>query len=329
MLKTTPESSLELTLELGFNMVWNFADWKEKPSNNEHDEQLKRWKKYKEAETAYPVDAVRNLKQLFADKGILLNVILYEGIGSPWSAGKPCNKDISKFKEMVNIANQAGAAFMLALNGGLIDHGEPEPIITDALRHLEDNNQMFPWGNKVTVMHDRMYDLAKQVAPSLDVIASCIKHLDPNCSESYSDMFEKFDYVVPLNQHTTYEFLSQHREHASDMMLFLNQGCGGADLYECYAHFLQYECMQVLQTTSLDGSEEYMRGIVMPRSQYPVKVPSQVSTGGKCWAWMLYEQPEQLAKLVQMGCTNFKVPRDTTFNMRMAESLVTAHTQSN
>jgi len=326
MLKSTPE----LTLELGFNGIWNFADWKEKPLDDDpHEEQLKRWVKYKDSDTTYPIDAVRDLKQLFADKGISLNLTLYSGISSPWSAGKPCSMDIDKFREMVNIANQAGAAFMLALNGGLIDHGEPEPIVAEALRHLEDNNKMFPWRNKVTVMHDRMYDLAQQVAPSLEVIASCIKQIDPNCSESYPEMFERFDYVVPLNQHTTFEFLSQYREHASDMVLFLNQGCGGADMYECYSHFLQYECMQVLQTSSLERSEEPMKKIVIPRSEYPVKVPSQVPTGGKCWAWMLYEQPEQLAKLVQIGCTNFKVPRDTSFNMKMAESLVTAYAQSN
>jgi hypothetical protein len=136
----------------------------------------------------------------------------------------------------------------------------------------------------------------------LDVIASCIQSLDPNCP-SYRERFEKYDYVVVLNQHTTYDFLTQYEEYAEKMIFFLLLGCAKSNLKECYNHYREYEWLHRNRFSNLFAStgheDEYQ---VL---QYTPSVSSQMPESNKCGGQDLLTR-EDLAKLVGMGARGFK-----------------------
>lgn len=302
----------QLTIECGYGALWSFADFRATFEGLKSPRKMAQYKKYRQSSSFYPVDAVRNLKQLFLDNGISLNVVLYGGIKSPWSCGRFCNWEFEQFAETANMANKAGASFMVAFNGGLADHLPPGEVEISALRHLEANNSRYGIRNKVTVLHDCMFQLSRAYAPSLEVIASTLKHLDPRQDSSYPLLFQKHDFVVPLNQHTTYEFLSQFREYAAQMVLFLDFGCANSDLHECYLHALEYELMQASGVNNLGaGFDAAARKMGVAKGDYPPKTPSQIPAGEEgCSTGRLYERSYDLTELIRMGCNTFKVPRD-------------------
>jgi len=295
-------------IECGYHSLWNLANFKGHPSDESKD---KVWHEYKNSGEFYPIDAVKNLRSRVSWAGdVELEVTLYGSLLSIWSGGRLSFTPISEFSKMLESANQAGASYMLALNGGLIADESEEPGETEreALSKLVENNTKYGVRNKVTVAHDKIFQLVRDEFPKLDVIASCIRQLDPN-SEGYRERFQKYDYVVPLNQHNTFEFLSQFAEFADKMILFLNHGCARSDLHHCYEHYVETERSVRDRSSEEEDIVLSPKDYAIPEEEYHESVPSQIDSLS-CSGGELYRREDDLTKLLAMGVSKFKISRD-------------------
>jgi hypothetical protein len=215
-----------------------------------------------------------------------------------------------------------GGSFSLALNGGLTLPGlvQLNDADLEVLSLLNRNNRKKGVKNKVTVTHEGMLPLIRRRFPALDVIASCIQSLNPRQQEGYEEKFRKYDYVVPLNQHTTYENLRQYARYADKMILFIRLVCARRNLMACYTHYARVEShfgepseRELIHEKDLPD----FAPCVLPETSsgcYLLKQPSVCSS--------LVDREEDIAGLMGMGVNKFKIPRSAPIRSHTFERLM-------
>jgi hypothetical protein len=236
---------------------------------------------------------------------IHLEILIYSGIVSPLSGGRVMNNSLSEIEKIIEYLNSNGVSFNLALNGGLrydlnLEMGifaSLDPVLNMLVR----SSQVHGIRNMVTITHPALFDYIKQNFFELDTIASCIQALYPYSQHDYGESFEKYDYVVPLNQHTTPKFLEQYKNHSNKMILFFTLGCGTSNLEKCYLHYCEIESEYALSNEKTT--------LVNPDLLNPM--PSQLPK--KCYnceSGDLLSREQDLIGMISMGANKFKIPRN-------------------
>jgi hypothetical protein len=77
---------MKLILEVGYSSLYEFCNFKFDRSDPNTSE---KFKVYRKREDAYPVDAVKNLKNEVRASGADIEVVMYNGFDSLWCGGRP------------------------------------------------------------------------------------------------------------------------------------------------------------------------------------------------------------------------------------------------
>lgn len=255
------------------------------------------------------VDQLMEARRIATHHNIQLRPLIYAGIESPLSGGRRSRMSLSEMSALVATLNGNGYPFNLALNGGL----NLDPDLDGAVLHSLDpaldilvrNSRTHGVRNGVTITHPALFNYVRSDFSELSITASCIQALYPFCRHDYGFSFRRYDYVVPLNQHATPEFLLRYRAFREKMVLFLTLGCGTPNLTKCYLHYCDIE-------------SSYSEGSASPpsratHSQHPL--PSQLSDPrSNCDNSCLLERGDEMTAILRMGVNKFKVPRNGTMS---------------
>ncbi len=205
----------------------------------------------------------------------------YEGTSSPLSGGRKEWLSSDDLIRTIGLYNAEGYPFAVPFNGGLRFRETTFDVANDprfetemkVLHALADSGAKYGVDNHVTITHDSLLSVVREHFPELTTVASCIRFVGGRRGEfggvdEYRRAFEDFDLVVPLNQHTTWQFLSQFRDRVDQMLLFLNMECSRNDQRECYKCYCGYEEMA-------SGSDELV-GAPVPAGDFDCLVSPDI-----------------------------------------------------
>ena len=256
-----------------------------------------------------PTDAplVERIHRLQREAGheerIDLEVLVYEGSSGRHRGVRPVSPPNEALPELIDTLNAAGIPFVFAMNGGLLHPEETLPDESEirVLDALSTSGLGSGLKNKVVLTRHALLPWLRRTYPTLEVIASCVQQISPRESRPYSAKLQDYDYVVPLNQHTTCDFLEDLREHADRLIVFLKLTCGMVDTRYCYSDYLSMEKVPwetiVRQLTALPP------GVLTPSGL------SGADSGCNNPRAALVTREHDLAGLIGMGIRAFKVSR--------------------
>jgi hypothetical protein len=256
-------------------------------------------------------EEVRRLRAVGLPYGVDLEFVPYDGMHSTYEGGRPSRHSSPLTLQLeIDIFNSHGISYMYAMNGGLSLPRDvmPSEAENSVLAQLHENTVRFNVRNKVTITNGELLPLLRERFPRLEVIASCIQNLEPRDVASYAERFRQYDYVVPLNQHTNAQYLASYKDSVDKMILFLKLRCPNPNLRECHDHYYTME-------TKLSDVNEHRRAAGKPWS-----VPGICANHANDAS--LYARQRDLANLLQMGVTCFKIPRDHPIDSYELEGLV-------
>jgi hypothetical protein len=256
-----------------------------------------------EKDTPLPVRIEQLQKEAGRDAGIDLQIVPYAGSSGTHRGGRFIRSDNGELPGMITTLNSVGIPFMYAMNGGLLcDESvlpdESEARVLDVLATCGDR---FGLKNKVVITRGALLPYLRRTYPVLEVVASCIQQTSPRESGPYEVKLREYDYVVPLNQHTTYDCLQGLGANAGRLIVFLMLTCGAADTRCCYGDYLAHErispdiILQQLATGSFNAL-----------------TPSRLSPEDSGCNWpgaALNTRLHDLTALIRMGVNKFKVTR--------------------
>lgn len=275
-------------------------------------------------------DSIKEIRKIFSDNTghVELEMIVYDGVKSLISSGRSKSNSFEEVERFVDVMNQNGIRFFLALNGGLSYSSLPWNLLDgekNLLRFLHENGERHNLQNGVIIGNDGLLDYVGNEGLNLKRVASCLRILDYNRPTSYPDLFRDYDLVVPLNQHTSSSFLGQYVEYAEKMLLFLTLGCNENDLKKCHAHYLAYELNNRRNITGdihctvygtpyiLTGELDKRDVYVSPRGFDTAVPPFALDIGKKdciCYsANRLIDRDGELEYFISAGVNKFKIAR--------------------
>jgi len=263
------------------------------------------------------IDQIEAARSVATARAIDLEILIYSGVSSPLSGGRPDRVSLQQAAVLARTLNMEGIRFCLAINGGLT----LRPLLgQDVLRQIDpmldiisSSGQTHRLRNSVVITHPGLLPHIRSNYPELETIASCIQPLYPFAEHDYQRAFEDYDFVVPLNQHTTPEFLSQYRNYADRMLVFLTLGCGIPHFAKCYVHYLDIESGY---PTHNEASTR-----VSPKSLEVI--PCQLKEPHRgCDDGALITREEDLLGLLHMGIRKFKIPRNGLLRMQVLSKLL-------
>lgn len=225
--------------------------------------------------------------------------------------------DSWNFAECCEHFNGNGYSFMTPLNGGLVTTAPYAPIDLEnkvfdtdreALSVLAENSSRFGVTNYVTVARDDVRDFIREHFSNLGIIASCAKFVGGHAgvfkgNQEYDDAFEGYDYVTPVNQHSTPEFLDQWRGHVKKMVLLLLTECNGALSRDCFEHYVRSQ--SALFNGLYNRSKEFSGDFVSVAD--PCFLAKAECTRS-LWGSLLTSRMVDLMRLVDFGADRFKIP---------------------
>lgn len=251
------------------------------------------------------VHQIFHLREIAEEHHVELDVIVYSGLVSPLSGGRPTDRDLESLERLVDCVNPEELPVCVAMNGGLhldLESGrrllhQLDPILS----LLDQTGQRWGVTNHVCIMHPALFEHARENYPRLGKIASCIQVFYPFRRHDYAESLREYDHVVPLNQHTTPAFLERYREHCRKLIVFLTLGCGTPDFRKCFRHYTEIE-------------SEYPSG-GKPNSEFDPSplpsIPCQLSEEYRhCDDGALIDRDDDLIGLIRLGIDKFKVPRN-------------------
>ena len=269
-------------------------------------------------------DKIKEFKSKYPN----IKLSLYDGFFSHFSSGRFSYNDKNQTIKNIEIINHEKIPFVLVMSTGLLFDKLPLSTMTiekEVLSFLENNAKKENIWNGVVIGHDDLLDYVKKNNPDLKTICSTIQMIDVNKFTSYEDKFQKYDLVVPLNQHTSYDFLKQFSQYKEKMLLFLNLPCYENNLFKCYEHYSNIE-LKILAGHGMipenvkydfdDFSSKEQFKIIFSKddlvksknliSNYCKNIPCGDISGKSN---LLYLR-DDLFQLYSMGVNKFKIPRE-------------------
>jgi hypothetical protein len=251
------------------------------------------------------IEEITTVRKIAHQHDIHLEVLIYCGVASPLSGGRPTEIKRPRVERIARSLNAKGWPFCLAINGGL----NFDPTLKKEVLHsldpilamLATTGQACGVRNSVVITHPTLFHYIKEEYPQLKTIASCIQALYPFRRHDYGESFRTYDYVVTLNQHATPMFLQRYREYCRKMILFLTLGCGTADLLKCYRHYSDIESEYL--------SDDIDTTPVNPTLLTPIPCQLEREYRG-CDDGALIARETDLIGLLEMGVNKFKIPRN-------------------
>jgi hypothetical protein len=250
------------------------------------------------------VERIHRLKhEAERDEGIDLEVIVYEGSSSLHRGVRPVSPANEAMPDLIGKLNSAGIPFIFAMNGGLL---HPEATLPDeselrVLDFLSSSGCKTGLKNKVVITRHALHSYLRRTYPDLEIVASCIQQLSPRECGPYIDKFRDYDFVVPLNQHTTFDFLKSLQEHAGRLIVFLKLTCGMVDTRYCYSDYLSMEKIPweiiVPQLNTIPSDRLIPSGL------------APTDSGCNNPRAALITREHDLSGLIRMGVHTFKVSR--------------------
>lgn len=242
-------------------------------------------------------------KEAGRDAGIDLQIVPYAGSSGAHRGGRFTREDNAALPGLITMLNSAGIPFMYAMNGGLLMDqtvlpDESEVRVLDALATCADS---YGLKNKVVITRGVLLPYLRRAYPVLEVVASCIQQTSPRECGPYDAKLREYDYVVPLNQHTTYDCLKGVERDAGRLIVFLMLTCGAVDTRCCYGDYLAHERISpdvILQQ--------------LATSAFGALTPSRLSPEDSGCNWpgaALNTRLSDLTALIRMGVNKFKVTR--------------------
>lgn len=237
------------------------------------------------------------------DEGIDLEIIIYAGSSGAHRGGRLVHSDNAALPGLIALLNAAGIPFLYALNGGLLldETVLPDTSETEVLEFMASSGNGSGLKNKVVITRQALLPYLRQNFPGLEVVASCIQQTSPRDCGPYTSKLQEYDYVVPLNQHTTYDSLRTLEAEADRLIVFLMLTCGSVDIRCCFGDYLTHEriapeqMLQQLATRTFTGL-----------------LPSALSSQDSGCNWpgaALNSREHDLVGLIRMGVNKFKVTR--------------------
>jgi hypothetical protein len=231
--------------------------------------------------------------------GHRLEFVIYSSFPSRNAGGRIPDFKYSEFVEFVKMLNESQISVSLALNGSIglenisLDNNE-----SSALELMAENNNIIKSRNMVIIANDSIRTQVKKDYPNIPVIGSCIKTLLYEKPEDYITDLNYFDYIVPMNQDTTPDFLGRFNTPEKWIVL-LTSNCGEANLQLCYNHYLSEQA---------DASK-----IPIDEKTYNKKISRKTygfTNSCKNRMARLIDRPDDLRGLKHIGINKFKVQRD-------------------
>ena len=243
---------------------------------------------------------IQEQKQIAAQHDVTLHFMIYDGITSTNSGGRPILGQ-ERFLDILPFCNSNEMPVIMAPNGGLL---RPEVTELDAKEHshldeLAKSAQTHKLKNKVIVTYPSIADQVRKEYPGLELIASCIQQVETRFPETYQQKFEKYDYVVPLNQDINFETLSPLKQYADKMIIFLTLPCQSSDRDTCRKHYMILET----QATAEDQREAAEKVL---QSHY---ADSELENCNCLNSNALFKYPKKLLPLMGLGVNKFKYQR--------------------
>jgi len=228
--------------------------------------------------------------------------------------------------EAVEYFNSAGMPFMLAMNGGLGLPPETEIDLSDArfstessvLRVMQESAEKHKVRNLVTVLHSKLLEVINRQYPDLGVIKSCIAFTGGKKGrfkgrQEYTDAFERFEGVVPLNQHTTPGFLREWIAYASRMVLLLNSHCDCSNMHKCYTHYQMLDAPYLFHALEVDeeqkGEVAYEDFDAILNPEFPYTPGCDEHNKGQ-----LLGRQDHLKEFMRWGVNKFKFGRNPLYD---------------
>jgi len=253
---------------------------------------------------------------------IELSLLPYGRIKSIFTGGRNPKFERDKFLRIAKELNGVKIACAVVLNGGLLmprnmelSWGDPR---MEDIKATLDTLAESDVDNAVTIYHDALLDVVHERYPDLKKIASCIRFVggrkgefknepgDDEYDKAFAD--KRFSYIVPLNQHTTYDFLKRFEGDADRIIAFLSSGCCSDDLYQCYHHYCGTERGNLItMPNKLRRSCDLFNTPDKDQFAY-IKSGVYENSFSSCRCGQLYSRPRDFGKLVQMGVNKYKVP---------------------
>jgi hypothetical protein len=248
-----------------------------------------------------------------------ISLLPFARIKSVFTGGRCPKFSQERFLGIAQELNRVKISCMMVLNGGLLlpkditlNWKDPQmENIKEALDTLA-NSEV---DNAVTLYHDALLDVVDKRYPDLKKTASCIRFVGGKKgefqTESKNDEYDEYDRtfadkrfsnVVPLNQHTTYEFLQRFKGEAARIMAFLKLHCSGANLYNCYMHYCYTEREQF--GVNRDG-------IVDQQEFVSIKSQIKESLVSPCIGGYLSSRGHDLKDLINMGVNKYKLSSES------------------
>lgn len=237
------------------------------------------------------------------DDGIDLEIIVYAGTSGAHRGGRLVPCDNGALPELIALLNAAGIPFLYALNGGLLfaETVQPDASEAEVLDFMTVSGNRAGLKNMVVITRQDLLPYLRQTYPELGVVASCIQQTSPRDCGPYALKLQQYDYVVPLNQHTTYDALRPLEVVADRLIVFLMLTCGFADIRCCFGDYLSHERVapeQVLQQMATRSFAGLMPTALAPKDS------------GCNWPGAaLNSRESDLIGLIRMGVNKFKVTR--------------------
>lgn len=203
-------------------------------------------------------ELINNFKIQFPD----LSISVYDGVDSFLSGGRHSNNNFDNIKNKIIQSNEHKVPFVLVMSAGLIYDKLPLDKMTfepEIFEFLERNGIEKGVNNAIVIGHDDLLKYINQNHPDLTTICSCIQMVDHKKFTSYEDKLKKYDLVVPLNQHTTFEFLKQYKAFANQFLVFFNLKCANSNLYDCFKDYTGFEIRQGITHGTLPEEISYQK----------------------------------------------------------------------
>lgn len=280
-------------------------------------------------------DKINEFKSQFPN----VKLSLYDGIDSIFSSGRKSINGIKETIENIDIINQNNVPFILVMSSGLLFDKLPLQKLSfekEILDYLEKNAKKEEIKNGVVIGHDDLLHYVRKFNPDLKTICSTIQMIDINKFTSYEDKFQKYDLVVPLNQHTSYNFLKQYEQYADKMLLFLNLPCYDGDLLKCYKHYAKIELNllgsygEIPENVKFDFNdfsrrEEFELVLNDDDSKKAKQLPQNQCKNINCKndegkSNVLYLR-DDFIQLYSMGVNKFKIPREFELPIHQLNSI--------
>jgi hypothetical protein len=242
-------------------------------------------------------------KEAGRDAGIDLQIVPYAGSSGAHRGGRFIRSDNGELPELITMLNSAGIPFMYALNGGLLfdETVLPDESETRVLDAMATCGNKFELKNKVVITRGALLPYLRRTYPVLEAVASCIQQTSPRECGPYNVKLREYDYVVPLNQHTTYDSLRGLERDAGRLIVFLMLTCGAVDTRCCYGDYLAHERI---------SPEVILRQ--MAKGPFGGLTPTRLSPEDSGCNWpgaALNTRLPDLTALIRMGVNKFKVTR--------------------